>query len=687
MLVNMLYFMVKSYLSSLALFVSLFVRVLLRPVSSLPTPSKFFMLFPKTIKFFCGLFCSAQIAMAAVSPHPNVTWSAEVAESERTHIQIAADADFSELVDRDVIDQVARYVPDQALAPGAYYWRVKSAAGKLQQGQFVVDAPEHVIEIPLGSGMAEIRAALQQAQAQSSTLIRFEPGHYDLHPAYEGTVFDIEATENLIIDGQGASFDIHAIARLARVRFSKHITLRNFTADYAVPIYTAARVDTIAADGTLELTLWPGCVPPESVPRFMEEQRGLFSDPTYPRMAQDVPLLVYMKAAWESLGENRYRLQAKKPSELRNVKTGMVYICAPRYQAQGIEIYNTDDITFADVTTYYLPGIGVVTNFAHDLKLIRLQLLRREDRLLGVQNGGTNLHGARIGPWVEGCRFENTGDDNNHISSLVLTPLAQPKPNEVVIDQNQPGTQVLSADMDIRVGDRLAFFQRLQGTLLAEATVVSATVGKQSTSVVLDRELPELKLSRPVKNFPKLEVTQVYNLSRACGNFVFRNNSFVRGRRIGILLKSGPGLVENNEFRELGAGGIEIWNAPFEGLHAHDVLIQNNRFVGNGVAWRNLNSWPAIWSAIFGGKSPQPLHRNIRILNNEFVDCAGPAMHMADVDGLVIEGNRITNPSSRGVRAEQTRPASESIATKNVRNASVSGNAIEDFRFSKEVNQ
>jgi hypothetical protein len=645
------------------------------------------MLLPKISKWSCGLFCLAKIASAAVSPHPNLSWTVDTDRSEHTHIQIATDADFSEIVDRDAIDQVARYVPDQALAAGTYYWRVKDSSGVQQQGEFAVDAPEHVIDIPLGSGMVEIRAALALALEQSSTLIRFEPGHYDLHPEFEGTVFDIDQTENLIIDGQGATFDIHAIARLARVRFSKHITLRNFTVDYAVPIHTAARVDTIAPDGTMELTLWSGCVQPETVPRFMEEKRGLFSDPTYPRMALDVPLLVYMKAAWEPLGENRYRLQAQKASDLRNVKPGMVYVCAPRYKAQGIEIFNTEDVSLVDVTTYYLPGIGVVTNFADDLKFIRLQILRREDRLLGLQNGGTNMHGARIGPWVEGCRFENTGDDNNHISSLVLTPLAQPKPNEVVIGMNQPGTRVLSADMDIRAGDQLAFFQRLQGTLLAEATVLSATVGAKSTRVVLDRDIPELTVGAKGQNFPRLEVTQVYNLSRACGNFVFRNNSFVRGRRIGILLKSGPGLVENNEFRELGGGGIEIWNAPFEGLNAHDVLIQNNKFIGNGVAWRNRNAWPAIWSGIFGGKSPQPLHRNIRILNNEFVDCAGPAMHMADIDGLIIQGNRITNPGGRGVRAEQTRPAKESIEIKNVRNALITENRVEDFRFSKDINQ
>jgi hypothetical protein len=641
------------------------------------------MLLLKTFKWFCGLICLAQIATAAVSPHPNLTWQAEP-EVDRYHVAIASDPDFSELVDRDVIDQVARYVPEQALAAGDYFWKVEDSAGVVQQGVLSVDVPEHVIEIPLGSGMAEIRAALGQALEQSSTLIRFEPGHYDLHPEFEGTVFDIEQTENLIIDGQGATFDIHAIARLARVRFSKHITLRNFTVDYAVPTHTAARVDTIAPDGTMELTLWPGCVPPESVPRFMEEKRGLFSDPTYSRMAKNVPLLVYMKAAWEPLGENRYRLQAQKVSDLRNVKPGMVYVCAPRYKPQGIEIFNTEDVSLVDVTTYYLPGIGVVTNFGDDLKLIRLQILRREDRLIGLQNGGTNIHGARVGPWVEGCRFENTGDDNNHISSLVLTPLAQPKPSVVVIGKNQPGTHVLSADMDIREGDRLAFFQRLKGALLAEATVLCATVGAKSTTIVLDRDIPALTLGARGQNFPRLEVTQVYNLSRACGNFVFRNNSFVRGRRIGILLKSGPGLVENNEFRELGGGGIEIWNAPFEGLNAHDVLIQNNRFIGNGVAWRNRAPSPAIWSAIFGGKQPQPLHRAIHILNNEFIDCVGPAMHMADVDGLIIQGNRITNPGGQGVRAEQTRPALESIEVKNVRNALISGNTIDDFRFPQD---
>ena len=87
------------------------------------------MLVPQISKWSCGLICLAQIATAAVSPHPNVTWTAEATQPERTQIQIATDADFSEVVDRDVIEQVARYVPDQALAAGEYYWKVRNAAG------------------------------------------------------------------------------------------------------------------------------------------------------------------------------------------------------------------------------------------------------------------------------------------------------------------------------------------------------------------------------------------------------------------------------------------------------------------------------------------------------------------------------------------------------------------------------
>jgi arylsulfatase A-like enzyme len=615
-----------------------------------------------------------------MSPHPNLEWPAGPAFAEY-RVEIALDEFFNDIVDRDTIANVSRYVPADGLPPGRYFHRVYKGTERVFAGEFQISAARHQITIRSGSGMREIRSAVEGARSRPNTRIVFEPGTYDLYPGDDGTVFDMEGVEHLIIDGNGAKLVIHDIARLARLRFSRDITVRNFTVDYAVPLYTAAKVEKLDKDGAMELSLLPGHVPPETVQRFMEEKRGMFYDPRYPRMAEDLLLLIHMRDAWKRIGDNRYRLQAVDPQLVENVKPGMVYVCAPRYRPQGIELYNSENITLADVTTHYLPGIGVVTSFAHELKLIRFNMLRREDRLLGVQNGGTNIRNARIGPWVEGCRFENTGDDSNHISALTLTPLAQPEPNRIIISPNQPGTRVFSPDQDIRPGDRLAFFDRPSGTVLAEAKVMRADrMPNRTTQVVVDQELPPLRLADGDENFPRLQVTQIYNLDRACGNFVFRNNTFIRGRRIGILAKSGPGLIENNRFEELGGGGVEIWNAPFEGLHAHDILIRNNLFRRNGITRYTRNgAGAAIWTQVFSGNPSPPLHRNIHIVGNEIVDHLRNGIEVHDAHDIVIEGNRFANHELDQLRVD----AAHLIEVVNTRGATIRNNEFQDTRFSE----
>jgi hypothetical protein len=352
----------------------------------------------------------------------------------------------------------------------------------------------------------------------------------------------------------------------------------------------------------------------------------------------------------------------------------MVYICAPRYRSQGIEIYSSDNVTLANLTSYYLPGIGVLTNFSDDLKMIGVNMLRREDRLLGVQNGGTNIHGARKGPWVENCRFENTGDDNNHISSLLHPPIEQPAPNEVVISHQQFGVRFHHSDMRIRPGDRIAFFDRTKARLIDEATVVEVTaVTKTSTKLTLDRELPPLELSKPGTNLFREQYTQIYNLDRSCNFFAFRNNEFLRGRRTGILAKSGPGLIENNRIEELGGGGVEIFNGPLEGLHGHDILIQNNAFRRGGVAARNRKPAPAIWVDLFiWDVDADPLHRDIRILNNTIENYKGHAMELNDITGLVVVDNTIEINEPDLDRRTDLEP----IFTENVLQETITGNSV-----------
>jgi hypothetical protein len=196
--------------------------------------------------------------------------------------------------------------------------------------------------------------------------------------------------------------------------------------------------------------------------------------------------------------------------------------------------------------------------------------------------------------------------------------------------------------------------------------------------IFLDRKIPKLVCGTGNGN-PDLKITQVYNLSRACGNFAFRNNEFVRGRRVGILAKSGPGLIENNRFEELGGGGGEIWNAPYEGLYAHDILIQNNLFRRGGLIHKNSGPASAIWIEIFAGNPSQPLHRNLQIIGNRIVDYPGTGIEVADATGVRIENNRFENKELSVLR----NPDDFMIELFNTEGDTVTNNQFNDSRFDK----
>ena len=180
--------------------------------------------------------------------------------------------------------------------------------------------------------------------------------------------------------------------------------------------------------------------------------------------------------------------------------------------------------------------------------------------------------------------------------------------------------------------------------MLTEAKVVSATPGEKSMEVAVDRPVRGLTTGRlvPAKGLGyaaqgNTEVTEVYNASRMCNQFVFRRNIARNSRRIGVLAKGDGGLIEGNTFEGLGGGGVEFWNSPFEGLAAENYVVRGNRILNCG---RLDREHAAIWATIFktGGDR---LHRNLLIEQNEIRNFPVPAMLLRDVENAVVRGNRI----------------------------------------------
>jgi hypothetical protein len=404
----------------------------------------------------------------------------------------------------------------------------------------------------------------------------------------------------------------------------------------------------------------PGHPLPESNPHFGQDKKGMIIDPTFPRMKRGVSL-VFEHAGWQKLANRSYLFTAANPRQLSELAPGDVYVLDPRI-ATGFDVDACDEIVFYNLTAYAIANEGFNSHYGNRHSILHCGIRLKPGRFLAANNGGHNHHNARIGPWIEGCTWENTGDDICHVNCLVLGVEERLAPDRVRLPLRNPYDTVgSSVALDIQPGDVLQFFNRAEGRLVSERKVVSTATLAKSLDVTLDGDAGEIVSGRPgVKRAGRKKVpadgsaTQVFNASRTCNQFVFRNNTVLNGRRVGVLAKGRGGLIENNTFEGLGGGAVEFWNAPFEGLGAVDYVVRGNRIRDCGQLAREH---AAIWTTIFKSGADR-LHRNLLFTGNEISGFPGPAIWLRDAQNAVVRDNTIVPAPPRAPGARRSDPIS-----------------------------
>jgi hypothetical protein len=623
------------------------------------------------------VWCDAAAALSAPAPVapadgavlalgvPHFEWRGDVVATPAAmgayDIQLAADPAFARLADEDrVAAVIRRYVPDRELAPGDYWWRVAAAGPAGTRGpwsaarRFSVRPPQRVFAVKADATFAEISQMLAAAAAQTPALVRFEPGERRLDPAGAAAFLNLTNVSDLVMDGGGGSFTFSCFLKFVRLEHCRRVLVKNFTFDFDPLPYTAGRV--LAADakaGTFEVEIAPGHPPPESHPRFSEDKKGMLVDPAGPRMKRGVSL-VLEHAGWERLDGRRYRFTAARKAQIVEVAPGDVYVLDPRI-ATGFDVDACDEVVFLNLTAHAIANEGFNSHYGNRLSILHCGIRLKPGRFLAANNGGHNHHNARVGPWIEGCTWENTGDDICHVNGLVMGVEERLAPNKVRLPLRNPydatGPEVA---LDIRPGDTLEFFNRDQGRLISARTVLAVERREKALDVTLDGDAGEIVCGRPgvkrvglQKKLSDPAVTSVFNASRTCNQFVFRNNTVCNGRRVGVLAKGVGGLIENNVFEGLGGGAVEFWNAPFEGLGAVDYVVRGNRILGCG---RLRREHAAIWATVFTSGADR-LHRNLLIADNEIVGFPSPAILLRDTEVGLLRNNQIVTAAAAGAPA------------------------------------
>lgn len=596
-------------------------------------------------------------------------WAATPGNMSSYDIQIARDEGFRQVADEDRIAAVIMwYVPDTELAPGDYWWRVAGVDVGGRRGpwsagrRFSVRPPERVMRVAAGASWPDIKRTFAAATTNTPAQIVFEKAEYRLDPGEDREFIAFASANDLILDGGGASITFTHPVGLMHLENCQRVMVKNFTFDFDPPAYTAGRV--VRADkkgGTIEAEILPGHALPDAYPAFARDTKGMVvTEADGFAMKRGIQLVVEHKG-FERIEGRLFRFRFEKAKTAALFSAGDIYVLDPRWPKEeggghGAGVFGGEDVMFYNLAIRSAANECLGSFYADRHAILRVRLERGRGRALSVNNGGNNHHNARTGPWIEGCLFENCGDDVCHVNGYAMAVAEQPAPDRLVINMRQPYDQFgVEAQLDMRAGDRLVFFQRGTGFMLTEAKVVSAAPGEKSMEVAVDRPIRGLATGRliPAKGLGyaaqgNTEVTEVYNASRMCNQFVFRRNIARNSRRIGVLAKGDGGLIEGNTFEALGGGGVEFWNSPFEGLAAENYVVRGNRILNCG---RLDREHAAIWTTIFKTGADR-LHRNLLIENNEIQNFPVPAMLLRDVAGALVRCNRIAPaPASRPANA------------------------------------
>ena len=329
-----------------------------------------------------------------------------------------------------------------------------------------------------------------------------------------------------------------------------------------------------------------------------------------------------MDATARDLGGRKVRLDY--PNGETGLKPGHQYHFRNiKRDSVGVHTARCKDIVFRDCDFYALTGMGFVSQFTENITFRRVNVAPPRDTIRTCPAWAdifqfSNCKGQVT---VDSCRLSGMQDDAINCHGTYQRIIEKTGDNRLLLRFMHPQTYGFAA---FAPGDEVAVIchtkmREYAGNPRRKVTAIERKSDKDWI-LTLDGTVPHFAENDVIDNItwhPDITV---------------RNNHFsvdpVRGF---LLTTSGKAIVENNIFHRCAVAAISMsadsskW---FESAPVRDVLIRGNTFIECDVCVD-----PAIESA-----SPdEPIHENIRIIDNDFDRAGVSAMGASN---LTITGNR-----------------------------------------------
>lgn len=520
---------------------------------------------------------------------------------------------------------------------------------------------------------------IQEESPDESIVISFPKGEYQIYPdkaeerelyvsntvGADTTYKDkkigilVEDLKNITIDGNGSDFIFHGkMTTFAAIR-SENVTFEEFSVDFAVP--TVVDVTVEETDGNTATVYIPECYnyKVENNSLYWYSDKSPYTDEYYwtgtdkfpNNYPQSIDLktgittrsndLFNNKTGIEDLGNHRVKFTySEKPG---SVNAGMCYQMRPTVRdTPGTFFWLSKDIKMEQLDIKFLHGFGMVGQTSENISLHDVDFKAPENtgRTTAGYADFVQMSGCKGLIDIQDCYFANAHDDpiNIHGTFQQVVNISEDR-REVTVRYKHNETAGFPS---FAAGDEVEFTRQsnmlpVEDSVRTVERVISGPTGDSSEGISLTDTV--IRFTEPIPEEVAANEYVAENITYT-PSVNIKGNLFRQIPTRGVLVTTRqPVVIEDNVFEGMSMAAIYIScdaQSWYESGRVEDVLIQNNTFYrcgGNGVIFIEPTN-PTV-------STDSTVHKNIRILNNEFYQSGNRTVDAKSVDGLTIEGNKI----------------------------------------------
>ncbi|MEI6178227.1 MAG: right-handed parallel beta-helix repeat-containing protein, partial [Verrucomicrobiota bacterium] len=289
----------------------------------------------------------------------------------------------------------------------------------------------------------------------------------------------------------------------------------------------------------------------------------------------------------------------------------------------GVHNARCKDIVFRDCDFYALTGMGFVSQFTENITYQRVNVAPPRDTIRTCPAWADifQFSNCRGDVLVDTCRLSGMQDDAINCHGTYLRIVEKTGDNRLLVRFMHPQTYGFAAFVP---GDEVA--------VICHSKLREYAGNPHRKVTAIERKSDRDWLLTLDGTSPHFGDNDVIDNITWHPNITVRNNHVSVDPVRGILLTTpGKAVIENNTFQRCALAAVSMsadstkW---FESAPVRDVLICGNTFIECGVCVD-----PAIESV----KQEEPIHQNIRIIDNHF---DGAGVNATGARKLTITGNR-----------------------------------------------